>query len=81
MTSQESNLCDLLNDESFIRWMRGTSSDIEKKSWDKWLHTNNHKHQQLIKEAEKYLMMPFNTIDVEDEIPEEAKRLNTEIAK
>lgn len=64
MSDQKYNLESLLNDDTFIYWMKGDErlSESEKKEWDHWLLLDK-RNKELIKRAKKILDMPFKEED------------------
>lgn len=79
MANQESLLGKLLNDESFIRWLEGNASPVDKGGWDRWL-LKNPENQRMVKKARKILNMPFKTIRTENQIAGELDRLKNSIS-
>jgi len=51
-------LAQLLNDESFLRWLRKTASVPEQQEWEQWL-LEDERHEILVKKAQKIIRMPF----------------------
>lgn len=65
MTFQKSILIDLMNNDSFVAWLRGGESlpESEKNRWNEW-GQENPAHGDLILQAKKILEMPFNIKDI-----------------
>ena len=64
---QHSNLEELLNDESFIRWLRDEATRQEEQKWDRWL-ADDPENRMTVRKAKKIITMPF----IED-IPSDTK--------
>ncbi len=47
-----------MENDSFIRWLRGIGSEDEIKEWEQWLRLNDH-HAHLVKQADRILNLPF----------------------
>lgn len=58
-------LMELLDDESFNRWIKNEANELEKEYWDKWLSEKN-ENRELFLEAKKFLNLSF----VEEETPD-----------
>lgn len=72
-------LIDLLNDKSFIRWMKGKSSSTEESYWLEWLAQNS-EHKELYDLAKQIFSIPIK----KEKIPEteyELQRLRYSIAR
>jgi hypothetical protein len=54
---QQSGLKKLLNDESFIRWLKDEATFKEQQRWDNWLGEYPER-QIIIKKAKKLVTMP-----------------------
>ncbi|SMO53844.1 hypothetical protein [Gracilimonas mengyeensis] len=63
MTDEEKDLNELINNESFLRWLRGTSSSAETKKWQNW-HAESVKNWKLTRKAKKIISMPFNNPEI-----------------
>lgn len=70
MSSEKFKLGDLLNDDSFIYWVRQDDrlSDSMKKKWDEWL-SSDERNKLLLKKARKIIKMPFkvNKVDCDSD--------------
>lgn len=62
MTYKKQNLSELVNDESFLRWLRRRSTIAETKKWQKWYAESIH-NRELKKKAEIIVNMPFKHAD------------------
>lgn len=60
MSYQKSNLGKLLNDDTFIYWMKKDDrlSESKKEEWDNWLSLDK-RNQDLLRRAKKIIEMPF----------------------
>lgn len=69
ITSKELPL--LLNEESFMRWLKNEAEPNEREKWEQWRSENQY-HKILEKKAKKIVNMPFNDwssqIDTEEEL-------------
>jgi hypothetical protein len=54
----QSNLKRLLNDESFIRWLKNEETNKEQQRWDHWLG-DDFERQIIVRKAKKIVTMPF----------------------
>ena len=71
----------LLNDESFIRWLKGESNPAEGKKWNDWVGEHSD-HPALAGKAEKFLSMPFREEEQSDmDIEKERVRLMNAISE
>jgi hypothetical protein len=52
------DLKELLNDESFIRWLNDKAAFEEQQTWDRWLG-DDPRRQLIVHKAEKIMTMPF----------------------
>ncbi len=76
MTQKEFDLSDLLNNDSFISWLKGTSSTKETISWQQWYDATA-KNQVLTMKARKIVYMPFNNEDISaEEIRQEVQKID-----
>lgn len=66
MTSQASLLIDLLNDDTFLKWIKcsETLPTSEKKRWDQWLEQSS-QHKEMVQHAKKILDMPFREVTID----------------
>lgn len=64
MSNEKFNLGELLNDDSFIRWVKEDDqlSDSQKEKWDDWL-SSNEGNADLLRKAKKIISMPFKEAD------------------
>lgn len=64
-TSHNSLLIDLLNNDTFVGWIRGGEhlSKSEKEEWDEWLQENQD-HIKIVQHAKKILEMPFKEVKI-----------------
>jgi succinate dehydrogenase/fumarate reductase flavoprotein subunit len=79
---KQTALKELLNDESFIRWLQDEAAPEEQQTWDRWL-TDGPEKQALVQKAGKIMTMPFvekTPPDVEKEL-QELEDLREEIGK
>lgn len=67
MKDKKKKLSALINNESFLRWLRGTSSPEEANKWRKW-YSESIYNQKLTQKAKKIISMPFEnpTVSVEE---------------
>lgn len=76
MKDHPRNLEELLQNDSFVRWIRGNADEQEKSFWENWL---SHDNRALVEEAEKVLQaMQFKRVDTSD-VEEELNKLNMSI--
>lgn len=79
MSSDWDKLPDLINDDSFCRWIRGEADQHEQEKWILWVQESP-ENKYLMNLADKYLKMPFKYAEVSDEIvAEELQRLHLKI--
>lgn len=70
------NLTALINDESYLRWLRGTSSADETKKWQKW-HSKSVYNQKLTQKVIKIVSIPFKNPEISiKEVEIEKERFN-----
>ncbi|MDZ7690787.1 MAG: hypothetical protein U5K69_06575 [Balneolaceae bacterium] len=55
---KENTLANLLNDESFLRWLRDDAKKSEENKWKEWLYSDP-KRKAVIEKAKKINSMPF----------------------
>lgn len=72
MTKNKSTLSTLLNNETYIKWLRGTCTAADSKAWQQW-YKESKEHRQLTERAIKLLNMPFknsgvNTRDIQQQV-------------
>lgn len=79
MSNEKFNLGELLNDDSFISWVKQDSqlSESEKDKWDDWLSSDKN-NKQLLRRAEKLIEMPFKSSELDCDLGE-LHRLKEEI--
>ena len=63
MSSQESILGELLNDESFVRWLKKDTDSKETEKWERWISEDS-RRKKLVAKARKFLDMPFQSAEV-----------------
>ncbi len=79
MNKNVKKINDLLNDDSFLRWVKKSASGAEQAEWENWLQSDP-EHSQLLQSALKYLNLPFQeTFRSETEIGEQLFTLNERI--
>lgn len=79
--SEEFFLRKLINDESFIRWLKDNIDPKEKEDWDRWL-MKSLEHRCLANRAVKILSMPFKISKIEDDdLLEQLGQLQKTISK
>ncbi len=79
VNSSKDELVELLNDESFIRWIRGNASISEESHWLEWL-SKNPENQEVYNLAKQILSIPIR----KEKIPEteyELQKLRYSIAR
>lgn len=69
LDSQDILLQELLNDDSFIRWLNGQCSRDECKKWNNWSR-ENFTHQMIVEKAKKIVTIPFTEKACPDKIAE-----------
>ncbi len=62
-------LSELLVDDSFVRYVKGTASDVEGRKWEKWMREDE-KHKQLVESARKLLSDGVSQPPKPDIVPE-----------
>jgi hypothetical protein len=70
MTSKDPNLKKLLNDESFIRWLKDEATVEERQKWDHWLN-DDPEREIITQKAKKIATMPFvenDSVDIGEEL-------------
>lgn len=72
----DSKLLELINNDSFVRWVNNTSSTSENKMWNQWLLKNT-ENQKMFLKAKKLISMPFNTTEAKYDVFNELKRLRS----
>lgn len=71
MSSSQENIEQLLQDDSFIRWINGEAGEVEVRKWNQWLQQDSDRFE-LVNEA-RHL---YNVLTFEEEIPETISELN-----
>ncbi|WP_234572589.1 hypothetical protein [Rhodohalobacter sp. 614A] len=76
MTFQNSMLIELLNDDTFVAWVKGENNitNAEREKWNDWLEENPY-HAILIEQVNRILEMPFNEVEIGCESSGELERL------
>lgn len=76
MTQKEFDITELLNNDSFISWLKGTSTTKETITWQQW-HDAKPENRQLTMKARKIVHMPFNNEYISaDEIRREVQKFD-----
>ena len=76
MKDRKKDFSALINNESFLRWLRGNSSELETSKWQKW-YSESVYNQELTQKAKKIISMPFKNPSISTEEVEMAlKRFN-----
>lgn len=73
-------IADLLNDESFLRWIRDEATIPEKKKWTQWL-SENPNYQVKVEKAQKIVFMPFKNPDKLSGKAEEIRKMKESLFK
>jgi hypothetical protein len=63
VSSKGTVLSELLNDESFLRWLKKDTDAKESEKWEQWLSEDSQR-KNLVAKARKFLNMPFKSSDV-----------------
>jgi hypothetical protein len=74
---EQSNLEKLLNDESFLRWLKDKATIEEQQRCDRWL-SDDPERRIIVEKAKKLVTMPFiekNPPDVEKQLQTLQKKL------
>lgn len=81
MSNEKFNLGELLNDDSFISWVKQDNrlSESEKQKWDDWLSSDK-KNNRILRRAKKIIDMPFKETQEDCDLSE-LQRLREEIKK
>lgn len=66
MNSKRNKLEDLLNDESFVRWIRGRADDAEMEHWEQWIHEDAERYA-IVEKAREFYKLPFSREKVSEE--------------
>lgn len=76
MNDKRKKISALINNESFLSWLRGTSSPEEAIKWSRW-HSESIYNQKLTQKAKKIISMPFEnpTVSIE-EVDSELERFD-----
>lgn len=59
---ENNRLANLLNNESFLRWLREDASREEQDKWEKWM-SSNPERKILVEKAKKIITLPFREWD------------------
>ncbi|HKJ32711.1 MAG TPA: FecR family protein, partial [Balneolales bacterium] len=79
MAKNNKELADLLNDGSFLRWLRGNANNDEIVYWENWVNEDL-KNEDLVRQARLISNIPFkNQVVQPGEIKEELNYLNGKI--
>lgn len=74
-------LAQLLDEPSFIAWLKGNGSAADNLRWEKWLVESPFK-KDVVARAKKLLAMPFAEVNVDSEdILNELERLKKDSTK
>lgn len=73
-------LSKLLNDESFLRWLRNNASLEEKTKWKRWL-LQHPEHRKVVEKAHKFVTMPFGKVQEGPDKKEQLNELQKKISK
>lgn len=79
MATEDKKLTELLGNESFIRWIKGTASNSEKQYWEAWVKQDP-VHRELSEHAEIFFQMRLE-LDPADDVELQLNRLNQQIAR
>lgn len=77
-SSKQIRLESLLDDKSFIRWIKGDTDHQEKIKWDNWFNKKPG-NKTLAREANKILNLPFTKTKIPD-VEVELSRLKDSIS-
>lgn len=79
MKKKYKNIDDLLNDDSFLRWVNRSADPKEELHWKEWLKSDSD-HEKIFSSAQKYLDFPFKQLDVtEKDVKAQLHSLNNRI--
>ncbi len=79
MNKNQKNIGDLLNDDSFLRWVNRSADPKEELHWEEWLKSDPD-HEKIFSAALKYLDFPFKQLDVtEKDVKAQLHSLNNRI--
>lgn len=78
-SSKQIRLESLLDDRSFIRWIKGDADHQEKIKWDNWFNKKPG-NENLAREANKILNLPFQKVKIPN-VNEELSRLIDTISR
>lgn len=78
MTRKNQKLTELLGDESFVRWIKGTASHTENLHWNAW-EKSDLVHRELSEYAEIFFQMQLE-LDPADDIDSQLRSLNQRIS-
>lgn len=77
MEKSRRELQDLLDNDSFVRWIKGKATKVEKTYWKKWLKSDP-SHPELKRLAKILYRLSFKKVDSSD-IAQQLKKLNWQI--
>lgn len=77
-SSKQIRLESLLDDKSFIRWIKDDADHQEKIKWDNWFNKKP-ENKSLAREAKKILNLPFRKAETPN-VNEELSRLKDSIS-
>jgi ferric-dicitrate binding protein FerR (iron transport regulator) len=77
LTRKNQKLTELLGDESFVRWIKGTASNSENLQWNAW-EKSDLVHRELSEYAEIFFQMRLE-LDPADDLESQLRRLNQRI--
>lgn len=79
MITSNQKLSELLNNESFTRWVKGDASEYEKQRWEAWKQMDP-ANRELISDAENFYQMRLE-VDPADDLEVQLESLKKRIAK
>ncbi|MDR8392780.1 FecR domain-containing protein [Aliifodinibius sp. S!AR15-10] len=77
MSKSDQQLAELISDESFVRWIKGTASTREQQRWDSW-EKEDPAHRELKTKAEMFYQVPLE-MDAADDLEMQLDSLNQRI--
>jgi len=80
MSNNDDNIIDLLNNDSFIKWLDGNADFDVNKKWNDWLNQNPDQRGRIISRIEKLRSIPFQEARKQD-IRNELNKLEKTIKK
>lgn len=57
--NNDDNLIDLLNNDSFIKWLDGDADFDDNKKWNNWLNENSEQKSRIVSRIQKIRSIPF----------------------